>query len=146
MKKIISILILVFCFCVVKAQTISKKQSEICFDKSYSAESKVCMDAFVKMKVSPGKAKFLCKITYNQGEMNGYLVKDIQEVNKSLSPDLYGFYLPKHAHSLLLISFYTEDGQAKAIIFNQTYLKIFKPCFEVKGIELAINDSDSEVK
>lgn len=144
MKKIIIISFASFCFYVAVAQIVSKKQIEIRFNKTYSAESKVCMDAFVEMKISPVKVKFPCKISYNQGEMNGFLVKDTQEVNRVLSPNLYGFYLPKHIHPLLGINFYTEDEQVKAIIFNQTYLKMFRPFFEVKGIKLALNGSDPD--
>lgn len=145
MKKFILTSLTLFCFYLAVPQVVSRKQIEIRFNKVYSAESKVCMDAFVEMKVSPGKVKYPCKITFNQGEMDGFLVKDTQEVNRSLSPNLYGFYLPKHVHPILGISFYTEDEQAKAIIFNQTYLKIFRPCFEVKGIQLALKNSDSDI-
>lgn len=140
MKKIISLLILLFCFCILSAQTISGKQAGICFGKIYSAESELLMGDSVKLLVKYANIKFPCKIIVNENQLNGYLVKDTQKVNRGLSPNLYQFYILKQVYPSLFIGFYTEDGKSKARIINQDYLKIFKPGFDAKGIELTLNE------
>lgn len=138
MRKIISIIILLFCFCTAGAQTISKKQAGICFGKIYSAESELRMGDSVKLQVKYANIKFPCKIIVNENQLAGYLVKDTQKGNRGLSPNLYRFYILKHVNPSLFISFYTEDGNSKARIINQEYLEIFKPGFDAKGIELTL--------
>lgn len=140
MGKIISIIILLFCFCTVGAQTVSKKQDGICFNKIYSAESELMAGDSVKLQVKYANIKFPCKIIVNDNQLTGYLVKDTQKVNRGLSPNLYRFYILKHVNPSLFISFYTEDGKSKARIINQDYLEIFKPSFDAKGIELTLNE------
>ncbi|WP_158799343.1 hypothetical protein [Pedobacter sp. L105] len=121
------------------SQTVSKRQLH--FGETYSAESTTCTDVFMELKVSPGKVKFPCTITVNQEKISGYLIKDSEKANQGNYRELYDFMIPKQLHPLLGISFYTEDNKPMALILNQAYLKIFKPCFEVKGIELVIKDS-----
>lgn len=140
MKKVISIIILLFSFCIVNAQTISRKQAGICFNKIYSAESELRMGDSVKLQVKYASIKFPCKITVNENQLTGYLVRDTQKVNRGLSPNLYRFYILKHIYPSLFIGFYIEDGKSKARIINQEYLEIFKPGFDAKGIELTLNE------
>lgn len=81
MKRYILILVFLFCYCVTSAQTITEKQTGICFNKIYFAE--------------------------------------------------------KRPHLFFFISLFEEDGEGKAIIFNQ-YAKVFKPVFDVRGFELTL--------
>lgn len=127
-----------FCYCVTSAQTVTEKQTGICFNKIYFAESKLQMDDTVKMLIKHVKSKFLCKITVHDDEqLTGYLVKDTEEANRGHNPVLYRFRTFKRPHLFFFISLFEEDGEAKAIIFNQ-YAKIFKPGFDVRGFELTL--------
>lgn len=137
MKKYFLLLLLVSGFYNLKAQTAGSGSNNIHFNSVYKAKSDQCMDDSLTLKVSAGKLKLPCTIAKNEEKLTGYLVKDEQKVNRD-KPGLYRFYLPKHTVTLLLIRFYKEDGECKAMIYNQDYLEIFKPCFDLKGIELTL--------
>ncbi|MET4083046.1 hypothetical protein ABIB40_003015 [Pedobacter sp. UYP30] len=137
MKKYFLLFLLVSGFYNLKAQTACSGLNEIQFNALYTAKSDQCMDDSLTLKVSAVKLKLLCTIAKNKGKLTGYLIKDRQKVNHDI-PGLYRFHLPKQTVALLLISFYKEDGECKAMIYNQDYLKIFKPCFDLKGIELRL--------
>lgn len=138
MKKYYLLFLLIAGFYNLKAQTAGSGQNDIHFNSSYTAKSDQCMDDVLTLKVSAAKLKFPCTIAKNDEKLSGYLVKDAQKVNSD-KPGLYKFFLPKHTVPLLLIRFYKEDGECKAMIYNQDYLEIFKPCFDLKGIELTIS-------
>lgn len=137
MKRYLLILVLLFCCCASNAQTIPEKQTGICFNKVYFAESELRMGDTVKMQVKHIKSKFLCKITVYDNQLTGYLVKDTEKANRGLAPILYRFHTLKRPYLFFFISFHVEDGEAKAIIFNQ-YAEVFKPGFDVRGFELTL--------
>lgn len=120
-----------------KAQTAGAGPEGIHFNSPYVAKSDQCMNDSLTLKVSKGKLKLLCTIAKNEEVITGYLLKDAQKVNKDQS-GLYRFYLLNHKTTLLLIRFYIDNGVDKAMIYNQEYLAIFKPCFDLKGIELTL--------
>lgn len=138
MKKYYLLFLLIAGFYNSKAQTSGSGQNGIHFNSFYTAKSDQCMDDSLTIKVSAGKLKLPCTIAKNEEKLTGYLVKDAQKVNHN-TPGLYRFYLLKHNVTLLLIRFYKEDGECKAMIYNQDYLEIFKPCFDLKGIELTLS-------
>lgn len=137
MKRYLLILALLFYYCATKAQAIPEKRTGICFNKVYFAESELRMGDTVKMQVKHIKSKLFCKITVYDHQLTGYLVKDTVKVNHNLAPILYRFHTLKRPHLFFFISFHVEDGEAKAIIFNQ-YAEVFKPGFDVKGFELTL--------
>lgn len=69
MKRAISILMSLFCFCALSAQTISRKQAGISFDKIYSAESELRMGDSIKLQVKYANVKFPCKIIVNENQL-----------------------------------------------------------------------------
>jgi hypothetical protein len=138
MKKYYLLVILISGFYNLNAQTGSAGQNEIHFNSFYTVKSDHCMEDLLTLKVLAGKLKFPCMISKNEEKLTGYLVKDVQKVNRD-KPGLYRFYLSKRTVPLLLIRFYKEDDEYKAMIYNQDYLEIFKPCFDLKGIELTVS-------
>lgn len=129
---------MLFCYFTIHAQAVTEKQTGICFNKVYFAESELRMGDTVKMQVKHVKSKFLCKITVHDDEqLTGYLVKDTEKSNRGHNPVLYRFRTFQRPHLFFFISLFEEDGEAKAIIFNQ-YAEVFKPGFDVKGFELTL--------
>lgn len=134
------LLLLILGFYNAEAQTTAVGNNTLLINSLYTAKSDFCMDATITLRVSGSKSGLVCTISKNDEKLKGYLVKDSQKVNRD-TPDLYRFYLPKRSIPLLLIRFYRDDDY-KATIYNRDYLEIFKPCFDLKGIELTVEKYD----
>ena len=139
MRKYFVLLILIIRFYAVTAQMPAIKR-DLKLNSFYTAQSDQCMNVILRLKVSAAKSGLLCTITKNEVKLRGNLVKDSQKVNRD-TPNLYRFYLSKQSVPLLMIRFYKEDSDYKAMIYNQEYLEIFKPCFDLKGIEMTLNQN-----
>lgn len=119
-------------------QPVSPDTGDIEYHSVYTAGSDLCEESVLRLNIGRSGIKTRCSIFSPAGKITGYLVKNMQKVNRNRD-GLYNFYLTGNKVTMLLVRFYKEDGKHKAMILNQDYAKIFKPCFDLKGIEMTLN-------